>query len=255
MTTTRIALITGGSAGIGQATALELARQNVGVIVTYRSHAAEGAETVADIEAAGGKAAALRLDLNDTTSIPGFVGNVTTTLEEKWGTGRLDFLVNNAGVGGGALFSETTEEQFDMFHRVLVKGPYFLTQRLLPILRDGGAIVNTGSTSALPNRVSAGYSSYASQKAAIHALTPYWAKELAGRRIRVNAIAPGTTRTRIGDDAFLKSPELADSMGAAFALGRIGEPSDAADVIAFLLSDAARWVTGQVVEVAGGEGL
>jgi NAD(P)-dependent dehydrogenase (short-subunit alcohol dehydrogenase family) len=251
----KIALITGGSAGIGQATALELARQGVGVIVTYRSHAAEGAETVAEIEAAGGKAAALWLDLDDIASLDGFVSDVTTTLDATWGTSQLDFLVNNAGVGGGAMFDETTEEQFDLFHRVLVKGPYFLTQKLLPILRDGAAIVNTGSTSALPNRVSAGYSAYASQKAAMHALTPYWAKELAGRRIRVNAIAPGTTRTRIGDDAFHKSPELADSMGAAFALGRIGEPSDAADVIAFLLSDAARWVTGQVIEVAGGEGL
>lgn len=255
MTTTKIALVTGGSAGIGQATALELARQDVGVIVTYRSHAAEGAETVAEIEAAGGRAAALRLDLDDIASLDAFVGHVATTLAEKWSATELDFLVNNAGVGGGALFSETTEEQFDRFHRVLFKGPYFLTQKMLPLLRDGGAIVNTGSTSALPNRVSAGYSGYASQKAAIHALTPYWAKELADRRIRVNAVAPGTTRTRIGDDAFQKSPELADSMGAAFALGRIGEPSDAADVIAFLLSDAARWVTGQVIVVAGGEGL
>lgn len=251
----KIALITGGSAGIGQATALELARQDIGVIVTYRSHAVEGEETVTAIEAAGGTAVALPLDLNDIASLSGFVDQLTRTLEEKWGATQLDFLVNNAGVGGGAMFAETTEEQFDTFHRVLLKGPYFLTQNLLPILRDGGAIVNTGSTSALPNRVSAGYSAYASQKAAIHALTPYWAKELAGRRIRVNAIAPGTTRTRIGDDAFQKSPELADSMGAGFALGRIGEPDDAAAVIAFLLSDAARWVTGQVIEVAGGEGL
>lgn len=251
----KIALVTGGSAGIGQATAQELARQGVGVIVTYRSHAVEGAETVAGIEAAGGMAAALPLDLNDTASLTGFVDQVARTLADRWGTSQLDFLVSNAGVGGGAMFSEITEEQFDTFHRVLFKGPYFLTQKLLPLLRDGGAIVNTGSTSALPNRVSAGYSAYASQKAAIHALTPYWAKELAGRRIRVNTIAPGTTRTRIGDDAFQKSPELAESMGAGFALGRIGEPADAAEVIAFLLSDAARWVTGQVIEVAGGEGL
>jgi len=251
----KIALITGASAGIGQATALELAHQGVGVIVTYRSHRAEGEEIVAQIESVGGSAAALPLDLDDTSSLDSFASAVLDVLREKWDATRLDYLVNNAGAGGGALFAEITEEHFDWYYRVLFKGPYFLTQKLLPVLNDGGAIVNTGSSSALPNRVTAGYSAYAAAKAAIHAVTPYWAKELAGRRIRVNTVAPGTTRTRIGDDAFSRSPELAATLGEGVALGRIGEPEDAGRVIAFLVSDAAAWITGQVIEVSGGEGL
>ena len=251
----KIALVTGASAGIGQATALELAGRGTGVIATYRSHRAEAEETVARILEGGGRAVALPLDLDDLAGLDGFVGAVTEALDGTWGATRLDYLVNNAGAGGGAMFADISEGLFDFYHRVLFKGPYFLTQRLLPVLRDGGAIVNTGSSSALPGRVTAGYSAYAAHKAAVHAVTPYWAAELAGRRIRVNTVAPGTTRTRIGNDAFLESPELAETLGQGVALGRIGEPEDAARVIAFLLSDEAAWVTGQVVEVSGGEGL
>jgi NAD(P)-dependent dehydrogenase (short-subunit alcohol dehydrogenase family) len=251
----KIALVTGASAGIGQATALELSRRGIGVIATYRSHATEGEETVSRIEAEGGRAVALHLDLDDTATLDRFTDGVAGALDTAWGATRLDFLVNNAGAGGGAMFVDITEDLFDFYHRVLFKGPYFLTQKLLPLLQDGGAIVNTGSSSALPGRVTAGYSAYAAHKAAVHAVTPYWAAELAGRRIRVNAVAPGTTRTRIGNDAFLESPELAEVLGQGVALGRIGEPEDAARVIAFLLSDEAGWVTGQVVEVSGGEGL
>lgn len=251
----KIALITGASAGIGQATALELARQGIGVITTYRAHHAEGEATVAAIEAAGGTAVALPLDLDDATGLDDFVATVVATLTEKWGATRLDYLVNNAGAGGGAPFATMTEESYDRFHRILLKGPYFLTQKLLPVLADGGAIVNTGSTAALINRVSPGYSAYAALKGAIHVLTPYWAKELADRGIRVNAVAPGTTRTRIGNDAFTRMPELVADVARGVALGRIGEPEDTARVIAFLLSDAAGWTTGQVVEVSGGERL
>jgi NAD(P)-dependent dehydrogenase (short-subunit alcohol dehydrogenase family) len=251
----KIALITGASAGIGRATAIELARRGIGVITTYRSHPTEGKEIVDAIEAEGGSAAALPLDLDDLTSLDEFVADVVATLAEKWGAARLDYLVNNAGAGGGAPFATMTEESYDRFHRILFKGPYFLTQKLLPVLADGGAIVNTGSSSALPNRVSAGYSAYAALKGAMHTVTPYWAKELADRGIRVNAIAAGTTRTRIGDDAFSKLPELVAEVARGVALGRIGEPEDAANVISFLLSDAAGWVTGQVLEVSGGERL
>ena len=251
----KIALITGASAGIGQATALELARRDIGVIATYRSHRAEGEETVARIRAEGGRAVALPLDLGDLSGLDAFVAEVVEALDSTWGAARLDYLVNNAGAGGGDLFADITEDRFDLLHRVLFKGPYFLTQTLLPVLADGGAVVNTGSSSALPGRVTAGYSAYAAHKAAVHVVTPYWAAELAGRRIRVNAVAPGTTRTRIGDDAFLTAPELAETLGQGVALGRIGEPEDAARVIAFLLSDQAGWVTGQVIEVSGGEGM
>jgi NAD(P)-dependent dehydrogenase (short-subunit alcohol dehydrogenase family) len=138
---------------------------------------------------------------------------------------------------------------------VRTRGPYFLTQRLLPLLADGGAIVNTGSNSALPSGVEAGYSSYASQKGAMHLLTRYWAKELAPRRIRVNTVAPGSTRTRIVDDIFTRMPEVIPAVAETVAFGRVGEPEDVGRVIALLLDDAAAWVTGQVVEASGGQGL
>jgi NAD(P)-dependent dehydrogenase (short-subunit alcohol dehydrogenase family) len=251
----RTALVTGASAGIGQATALELARQGVAVIATYRHHQSEGAETVSRIEAEGGSAAALPLDIADIASMPAFVDDVRRTLASRWSAETLDYLVNNAGVGGAAPFGTVTEEAFDRFADILFKGPYFLTQSLLPVLADGGAIVNTGSSAALPNRVSAGYSCYAAQKGALHTVTPYWAKELAARRIRVNTVAPGTTVTRIGDDAFARMPELVAAAAEGFALGRVGQPEDVAKVIAFLLSDAGAWVTGQVLEASGGERL
>lgn len=252
---TQIALITGGSAGIGQAAAAAVAERGIGVILTYRRHKAEALETVQKIEAAGGEAAALYLDLVDTDSFEGLSSSVQRLLHDKWRSTKLHFLVNNAGIGGGAPFEDVTEAMFDEHHRVLFRGPYFLTQRLLPLLADGGAIVNTGSNSALATGVEAGYSSYASQKAAMHVLTRYWAKELAPRRIRVNAVAPGSTRTRIVDDIFTRMPEVIPQVAATIAFGRVGESEDIAKVIAFLLDDASAWLTGQVIEASGGQGL
>jgi NAD(P)-dependent dehydrogenase (short-subunit alcohol dehydrogenase family) len=252
---TRIALITGGSAGIGQAAAVAAAERGIGVILTYRRHQTEAEETVQKIEAAGGTAACLYLEVADTSAFPQFVDDIAGLLRDKWQTDTLHYLVNNAGIGGGAAFPDVTEEMFDRFHQVLFRGPYFLTQRLLPLLADGGAIVNTGSNSALPSGVEAGYSSYASQKGAMHLLTRYWAKELAPRRIRVNAVAPGSTRTRIVDDIFTRMPEVIPAVAETVAFGRVGEPEDVGRVIALLLDDAAAWVTGQVVEASGGQGL
>jgi NAD(P)-dependent dehydrogenase (short-subunit alcohol dehydrogenase family) len=251
----KIAVVTGASAGIGQATALELAKRGIGVVTTYRSHRSESDETAAKIEAEGGEALTLPLDLGALPGIDEFVARLRADLTSRWGAAEVDYLVNNAGVGGAAMFADITEETFDRFHNVLFKGPYFLTQKLLPVLADGGAIVNTGSSSALPNRVTPGYSAYAAPKAALHTVTAFWAKELADRGIRVNTVAPGTTRTRIGDDAFAKQPEMLPVLARNFALGRVGEPEDVAQVIAFLLSDAAAWITGQVLEVSGGERL
>ncbi len=250
-----VALVTGGSAGIGQATALELAKQGIGVITTYRSRKSEGDDTIAKIEAEGGTAATLPLDLNDIAGLDDFVSRLRAELATRWNGAQLNYLVNNAGVGGPAMFADITEEEFDRFHNVLFKGPYFLTQRLLPLLADNGAIVNIGSSSALPSRAAAGYSAYAAAKGALHTVTGFWAKELAGRGIRVNTVAPGTTRTRISDDAFTKMPELIPAIADGIALGRIGEPEDTARDISFLLSDSSAWITGQVIEVSGGERL
>ena len=252
---TQIALITGGSAGIGQAAAVAAAGRGIGVILTHRRHQAEADETVQKIEATGGEAATLYLDVADTNSFAQFYSSVEAILRDKWKTSHLHYLVNNAGIGGGAAFQDVTEEIFDRFHRVLFRGPYFLTQRLLPLLADGGAIVNTGSNSALDTGVEAGYSSYASQKGAIHVLTRYWAKELAPRRIRVNAVAPGSTRTRIVDDIFTRMPEVIPPIADSVALGRVGEAADVGKFIAALLDDASAWVTGQVIEASGGQGL
>ncbi|WP_328439765.1 SDR family NAD(P)-dependent oxidoreductase [Nocardia puris] len=249
------ALITGGSAGIGQATARLLASRGIGVIITFRSHPEEAEQTVTAIESEGGAALALPLDLAAVRGIDDFVVTVTDALRARWSTGTLDYLVNNAGFGGPAMFADITEETFDALHNVLFKGSYFLTQKLLPVLADGAAIVNTGSTSALPSRTTPGYSAYAAYKSAMHTVTAFWAKELAPRGIRVNAVAPGTTRTRIADDAFTRMPELVPAIAEAVALGRIGEPDDVAKAIAFLLSDEAAWITGQVLEVSGGERL
>jgi NAD(P)-dependent dehydrogenase (short-subunit alcohol dehydrogenase family) len=251
----KVAVVTGGSAGIGQAAAVEIAKLGIGVVLTYRTHEAEAKETVVAIEEAGGAAVALPLDTSDISTFDAFITDLAGTIAGRWGASKIDFLVNNAGIGGGAPFGEVTEEMFDRFHRVLFKGPFFLTQSLLALMNDGGAIVNTGSNSALDTGTASGYSSYASQKGAVHVLTRCWAKELAPRRIRVNAVAPGSTRTRIVDDIFTRMPEAIPPVVETIPLGRIGEPEDIGRVIAFLVSEAGGWITGQVIEASGGQGL
>jgi NAD(P)-dependent dehydrogenase (short-subunit alcohol dehydrogenase family) len=163
--------------------------------------------------------------------------------------------VNNAGFGGGRSFEEMTEEAFDQYYRVLLRGPYFLTQSLLPLISNGGSIVNVSSSSARPGDTAEGYSGYAGMKAGLITATRFLAKELAGRGIRVNSIAPGPTRTRLGGDAFEKYPEIIGELAARTALGRIGEPQDIGKVIAFLVSDDAGWITGEDILVSGGYAL
>ncbi|MGW7686781.1 SDR family NAD(P)-dependent oxidoreductase [Kribbella sp. NPDC054772] len=249
----QIAVITGGSSGIGQSAAFELAKRGTAVVVTYRGSRERGLETVERIEKDGGTAAALPLDVSRPDTFGEFRTALTGVLE-KWGRTSFDFLVSNAGVGQPpVMFEDTTEELFDQMVDVHVKGPYFLTQTLLPLLADNGSIVYTTSTSALPTaRPTPGYSVYASVKGAQIVLTRYLAKELSARGIRVNAVAPGVTRTRLGDDAFAQHPELIPPIANRTALGRIGEPDDLGTVIAFLGSPEAGWITAQTLEASGG---
>lgn len=250
-----ITLIVGASSGIGQAAAIRTAEGGSGVIVTYNSHRDGALETVARIEELGGTAVALPLDVGDAASFALFRDDVRRVLAETWDAQQLTGLVNNAGFGGGTPFEDLTEEQLDRTYRVLFKGPYLLTQTLLPLIADGGAIVNTASNSAHGSGLSVGYSAYGPMKGAVIVLSRYLAKELSGRRIRVNSVSPGPTRTRLGGDAFERFPEVIPPLVERTALGRLGEPDDIGSVIAFLLSDGGRWITAQDIEVAGGFNL
>jgi NAD(P)-dependent dehydrogenase (short-subunit alcohol dehydrogenase family) len=250
-----IAIVTGGSSGIGQSAALQIAKRGSGVILTYNKNPDGAKETVAEIEKNGGTAVALPLDVGRSETFPAFKEAVVGVLADRWQADSFTYLVNNAGFGQMAMFEDTTEELFDKFQRVVLKGTYFLTQTLLPLIEDGGAIVNTSSTSALPTGVEPGYSAMASAKGGVIVLTRYLAKELSGRSIRVNSVAPGPTRTRIANDAFEKFPEVIPPIVARTALGRVGEADDIGSVIAFLLSDEARWITGQDIEASGGHKL
>ncbi|GGP06611.1 SDR family oxidoreductase [Nonomuraea glycinis] len=251
----KVAIVAGASSGIGQSAAIQIAKRGVGVILTYNGNQAGALDTVAAIEKEGGQAVALPLDIGRSETFPAFRESVVAALRDTWQRDTFDYLVNNAGFGRMAFFEDTTEELFDEFMRVLLKGPYFLTQTLLPLLADGGAIVNTTSSSASAAGTEEGYSAYATMKGGLTVLTRYMAKEFSKRGIRVNSIAPGTTRTRIGDDAFARYPELIPAIAANTALGRLGEPDDVGMVIATLVSEESRWITAQNIEASGGYGL
>lgn len=248
----KVAVVTGGSSGIGQAAATRIAERGAGVIVTYNTNPEGAKETVAAIENSGGSAVALALDVSASESFPGFAQQVAAELADTWERTTFEYLVNNAGFGQMAMFEDTTEELFDRFFRVILKGPYFLTQHLLPMLADGGAIVNTTSNSALATGLTAGYSGYASMKGGLTVLTRCMAKEFSTRGIRVNSVAPGSTRTRIANDAFQHHPEVIPPIVAQTALGRLGEADDIGKVIAALLSDEFGWVTGENLDASGG---
>ncbi|TDD32520.1 SDR family oxidoreductase [Nonomuraea terrae] len=251
----KVAIVTGGSSGIGQSAAVQIAKRGAGVILTYGANRQGALDTVAAIEKEGGTAAALPLDLGDTGGFPAFREQVIDALSGLWQRDTFDFLVNNAGFAQMSMFEDTTEELFDRFSRVLLKGPYFLTQKLLPLMTDGGAVVNVSSNSAMASGLEAGYSAYATMKGGLIVLTRYMAKEFSTRGIRVNAVSPGSTRTRLADNAFERFPEVIPALAAKTALGRVGEPDDIGMVIAALVSEEGRWITAQNIEVAGGYNL
>jgi NAD(P)-dependent dehydrogenase (short-subunit alcohol dehydrogenase family) len=245
-----VAVITGGSRGLGRSMALHLADRGVDVIITYRTAAAEAREVVAQIEAKGRKAAALPLDVGDSRGFTAFADAVRAELARTWKRDRFDFLVNNAGVGAHASFAETTEAQFDELMNIHLKGPFFLTQRLLPLIADGGRILNVSS--GLARFSFPGYAAYATMKGGIEVLTRYLAKELGPRRIAVNTLAPGAIATDFGGGAVRDNPQLNQQIAGMTALGRVGLPDDIGGAVALLLSPEGLWITGQRIEVSGG---
>lgn len=246
----KIVLITGASRGIGHAAALACARHGFGVVATYRSHRAGADALLEQIRAAGGTAAALPLDVGDVASFEGFAHELSGTLEREWGRRSFDALVNNAGHGGFHPFGTITEAVFDGLMNVHLKGPLFLTQALLPLLADGGSIVNVSS--ATTRVATVGVAPYAAMKGGLDVLTRYMAKEFGPRRIRANAVSPGAIRTELGDSALDKHPEFAQMLADQTALGRVGEATDVAGVIASLLLSDSGWINAQRIEVGGG---
>ena len=251
----KIAIITGASSGIGRSAATRIAARGDGVVLTYNGNSDGAHEAVATIEANCGSAVAVPLDVGNSETFAAFADRVAGEISDRWQRTTFDYLANNAGFGQMSMFEDMTEELYDRFHRILLKGPYFLTQKLLPMLADGGAIVNTTSNSAINTGVTAGYSAYGSMKGALAVLTRYLAKELSGRRIRVNSVAPGSTRTRIAHDAFDRFPEIIPPLVERTALGRLGEADDVGKVMAALLSNECGWITGENIEVSGGFNL
>jgi NAD(P)-dependent dehydrogenase (short-subunit alcohol dehydrogenase family) len=249
----KIAVVTGSSRGLGKSTALNLAKKRVDVIVTYHSNAEEATKVVAEIESIGAKAISLQLDTANTKTFDDFVVKVKQSLQTKWQTDHFDFLVNNAGTGVYASFEETTEEQFDNQMNIHVKGVFFLTQKLLPLINDGGRIVNLSS--GLTRLTIPGYAAYASMKGAIETLTKYMAKELGVRQIAVNIVAPGAIETDFGGGAVRDNPEINKYFAEQTALGRVGLPDDIGGAIASLLSDDNKWVNAQRIEVSGGQSI
>lgn len=248
--TNKIALITGGSRGLGKNAALKLAQKGNHVIVTYRSKKEEADEVVSTIEAQGLKAAALQLDTSKVSTFDAFKTELTAVLKEHWGRDTFDFLINNAGIDAASPFAKTTEEDFDNLFNVHFKGVYFLTQSLLDVIADGGRIINLST--GLTRFATPGYAAYASMKGAIEVFTKYLAKELGSRGIAANLVAPGIIETDFTKRAFDSHPGMHDFISSITALGRPGQPDDIGGVIAFLCSEDARWINAQRIEASGG---
>jgi NAD(P)-dependent dehydrogenase (short-subunit alcohol dehydrogenase family) len=249
----KITLVTGASRGLGRNTALSIARRGGDVIITYQSRQADAKAVVAEIEAMGRKALALRLDTGDVASFAAFSETLRGALERSWNRASFDHLVNNAGHGDYALIGETTEAQFDGLVNVHFKGVYFLTQALLPLIADGGRIVNLSS--GLTRVTFPGYAAYAAVKGAVEVLSRYMARELGARGITVNTVAPGAIETDFGGGAVRDNPEINKLFADMTALGRAGLPDDIGPMVASLLSEENRWVNAQRIEVSGGQGI
>ena len=252
MSSSPIALVTGGSRGLGRSTVLALARRGVSSILTYKSDRASADAVVAGVEQGGARAVALQLDTGDTATFPDFAEAVRRLLG-AWEAERFDFLVNMAGTSHTGAFGAVTEDDFDAAYRVHVKGPFFLTQTLLPLIADGGRIVNISS--GLTRIIYPGRIAYGAMKGAVEVMTRYMAKELGARRIAVNTVAPGAIQTDFSGGMVRDNPEVARHIAEATALGRAGLPDDIGPMIASLLSEDNRWVNAQRIEVSGGQAI
>lgn len=248
--TQKTALVTGASRGLGKEMAIALAKKGIDVVITYKTKKKEAEAVQAIIQDMGRKAIVLQLDMADIASYDGFINDMVQQMQDKWGTGKIDFLVNNAGIGATIPIVNVTEEVFDNFMNIHFKGVYFLTQKLFPYLNDGGGIVNisTGTTRFRQP----GYSVYSSMKSAVETFTRHLAAELGPRKIRANVVAPGPIATDF-NNAFVRSNEQAQAgIIDRTPLGRLGNAEDVGGVVAFLCTEEARWVNGQRIEVAGG---
>ncbi|GAB3951460.1 SDR family oxidoreductase [Spirosoma harenae] len=253
MSNSKIALVTGGSRGLGKNMALSLAKKGIDVILTYNSKQDEANAVVAEIEQLGQKAATLQLNTSDVKSFNAFFDQVKTVLQQTFSANHFDFLINNAGTALYALFAETTEKQLDAIVNIHFKGVFFFTQKALPLLNDGGRIINISS--GLARMTYLGSSTYGSMKAAIETLTRYMALELGPRRIAVNVVAPGAIETDFGGGRVRDNKEINDHIASLTALGRVGLPDDIGGVVAFLCTEEARWINAQRIEVSGGQAL
>jgi NAD(P)-dependent dehydrogenase (short-subunit alcohol dehydrogenase family) len=245
-----IALITGASRGLGKSMALHLAQQGHDIILTYHSQRDEALQVVAAIEQLGRKAATLPLDVAQSHTFTAFAEQIAQLLQDKWQRKEVDFLVNNAGIGIHVPFMETTEEQFDQLTNIHLKSTFFLSQKLLPLIKDGGRIINVSSGLArfsLP-----GFAAYAAMKGGIEVLTRYMAKELGARQIRVNVIAPGAIETDFGGGVVRDNSTMNQFVAAQTALGRAGKPEDIGGAVAMLLAPDSGWINGQRIEASGG---
>jgi len=246
----KIAVITGASRGLGKNIAVHLAAQGVDIIGTYHSRADEARALEDDIARAGGRAVMLRLDVGDSTGFGEFAQEVKAVLAETFACDRFDFLVNNAGIGLYAGITDTTEQQFDQLFNIHLKGPFFLTQKLLPLINDGGRIINIST--GLTRFCSPGLAAYATMKGGLEVLTRYQAKELGVRGISVNALAPGAIETDFGGGLVRDNAQINQQISSATALGRVGLPDDIGGAVAALLSEGTHWITGQRIEASGG---
>jgi NAD(P)-dependent dehydrogenase (short-subunit alcohol dehydrogenase family) len=247
---TPIALVTGGNRGLGREMALRLADQGSDLVITYRSRADEATAVVAEIERCGRRAVALPLDVGDIDAFPGFVAALRVALAERFERERFDHLVNNAGISVHAPIADTTQAQFDLLMNVHFKGVFFLTQSLLPLLEDGGRIVNIST--GLARFSIPGYAAYAAMKGAVEVFTRYLAKELGPRGIAANVVAPGAIETDFGGGMVRDNAQVNAFIASQTALGRVGKPEDIGGVVASLLSPANRWINAQRIEASGG---